>query len=61
MKEHVEQINHLAEVLYSESKGLYAVSKGQAKLYQDILDEMQEHLDKIVNELLKAEKGAEQS
>lgn len=51
MKEHIEQINHLAEVLYTESKGFYTVSKGQAQLYQDILNEMQEHLDKIVNEL----------
>lgn len=55
MKEHITQINHLAEVLYTESKGYYTVSKGQAKLYQDILNEMQEHLDKIVNELTAAE------
>ena len=55
MKEHVEQINHLAEVLYSESKGYDTVSKGKAQLYQDIIDEMQEHIDSIVNELRKAE------
>lgn len=55
MKEHVEQITHLAEVLYSESKDLDTIGKSKAELYQSIIDEMQEHLDKIVNELLAAE------
>ena len=32
MKENVEQINHLAEVLYSESKGFYAVSNSRGLL-----------------------------
>lgn len=56
MKEYIEQLNHLAEVLYNESRNLYTVSKGKAELYQDIIDEMQEHIDNIKNELLKAER-----
>lgn len=56
MKEYIEQLNHLAEVLYNESRNLYTVSKGKAELYQDIIDEMQEHIDNIMDELLKAER-----
>ena len=55
MKEYIEQLNHLAEVLYNESRNLYTVSKGKAELYQDIIDEMQEHIDNIMNELKRAE------
>ena len=55
MKEHITQINHLAEVLYTESKDLDTISRGKAQLYKSILDEMQEHLDEIVNELIAAE------
>lgn len=56
MREELQQLNHLSEVLYNESRDLYAVSKGKAQLYQDIIDEMQEHIDNIINELLKAER-----
>ena len=56
MREELQQINHLAEVLYNESRDLYTVSKGKAKIYQDIIDEMQERIDNIINELLKAER-----
>lgn len=55
MKEHIEQLNHLAEVLYTESKSLDTITKSKSELYQSIIDEMQERLDKIVNELLAAE------
>lgn len=55
MKEQIEQLNHLAEVLYNETKGFDTVSKGKAKLYQNIVDELQEHLDSIMNELARAE------
>lgn len=58
MKENIQQLNHLAEVLYNESRNLYTVSKGKAKLYQDIIDEMQEHIDSIMNELTRAEIAA---
>lgn len=51
MKEHITMINHLAEVLYNESRNLDTVSKGKAELYQNIIDEMQEHIDSIMNEL----------
>lgn len=51
MKEHITMINHLAEVLYNESRNRDTVSKGKAELYQDIIDEMQEHIDSIMNEL----------
>lgn len=59
MREELQQLNHLAEVLYNESRSLYTVSKGKAELYQDIIDEMQEHIDSIMNELLKAERETE--
>ena len=55
MKEHIEQIHHLSEVLYNETKGFDTVSKGKAKLYQDIIDEMQERIDDIMNEITRAE------
>lgn len=55
MKEHIKQLNHLAEVLYNESKGYDTVSKGKAQLYQDIVDEMQERIDDIMNEITRAE------
>ena len=51
MKEHIVMINHLAEVLYNESRDLDTVSKGKAELYQDIIDDIQEHIDSILNEL----------
>ena len=56
MREELQQLNHLAEVLYNESRDLYTVSKGKAQLYQDIIDEMQENIDNIMNELLKVER-----
>jgi hypothetical protein len=49
-------INHLAEVLYNESRDLYTVSKGKAQIYQDIVDEIQEHIDSVINELIEAER-----
>ena len=55
MKEYIEQLNHLAEVLYNESRNLYTVSKGKAELYQNIIDEMQENIDSIINELIQAQ------
>lgn len=57
MKERLEQINHLAEVLYNESRNLYTVSKGKAQIYQSIIDDMQEQLDSIMNELIAAEQN----
>ena len=55
MREKIQQLNHLAKVLYDESRNLYTVSKGKAELYQDIIDEMQEQVDSIMNELIAAE------
>lgn len=55
MREKIQQLNHLAEVLYNESRNLDTVSKGKAELYQDIIDEMQEQVDSIMNELIAAE------
>lgn len=57
MKEKIQQLNHLAEVLYNESRNLDTVSKGKAQLYQSIIDEMQEQVDSIMNELARAEKA----
>ena len=55
MREHIEQINHLAEVLYNDSKNHDTVNKVQAKLLQEIVDEMQEQIDSIMNELQRSE------
>lgn len=55
MKEHIEQLNHLAEVLYSETKGQYTVSRETVKTLQLILEEMQEELDKVANDLYRPE------
>lgn len=55
MKEHIEQLNHLAEVLYNETRGKYTVSRETAKTLQLILDDMQEELDKVSNELYRPE------
>lgn len=52
MNEHIKQINHLAEVLYNESLNC-DISRSQARLYQDLIDELQNHVDSVVNELLK--------
>ena len=55
MRERIQQLNHLAEVLYNSTRNFDEISRGRASLYQDILDEMQEELDKIMNELTRAE------
>ena len=55
MREELQQLNHLADVLYNESRNLDTVSKGRARLLQDILDEMQEKLDSVFNELTRGE------
>lgn len=59
MREELQQLNHLAAVLYNESRNLDTVSKGKAQLYQSIINEMQENIDNIMNELLKAERETE--
>lgn len=55
MKEHIEQLNHLAEVLYSMTRGKYTISRDTTKTWQSVLDEMQEELDKVANELYRPE------
>lgn len=55
MRENLQQLNHLCEVLYNETRNHDEISRGKAELYQSIIDEMQEQLDTIVNELLRAE------
>ena len=60
MREKIQQLNHLAEVLYNESRNRDEISKGRAQLLQDILDEIQERLDSIVNEIIAAEQVTKQ-
>ncbi len=55
MKEHIDQLNYLAEVLYTETKGKYTVSLDTAETLQLILDDMYEELDKVVKELYRPE------
>lgn len=55
MKERLEAINHLAEVIYNETRNRDAVSRTQARVLQGIIDEMQDALDSIMNELQRPE------
>jgi hypothetical protein len=55
MKEQVETINHLAEVIYNETRNRDTVSRTQARVLQSIIDEMQDALDSIMNELSRPE------
>lgn len=55
MKERIDQLTHLAEVLYNETKDKYTISRTTAQTWQIIVDDMQEQLDKIVNELTRPE------
>lgn len=55
MKEQLEAINHLAEVIYSETRNRYTLSRTQAQTLQAIVDEMQDALDSVVNELTRPE------
>ena len=54
MREHIEAITHLAEVLYNETKGRYTINGTSAKTLQLIIDDIQEHMDSISNEIQKA-------
>lgn len=55
MKEQLETINHLAEVIYNETRNRYTLSRTQARVLQGIIDEMQDALDSIMNELSRPE------
>ena len=56
MRKNIDTLNYLAQVLYSESRNRDTVDKGRAQLYQSIIDDMQEQIDLIMDELLKAER-----
>lgn len=56
MSENIEYLNHLAEVLYTETKGKRTISRSTAKFLQSIIDEMQIEVDKAANELYKPDK-----
>ncbi|MBO4534123.1 MAG: hypothetical protein J5726_10590 [Treponema sp.] len=56
MRENINTLNYLAQVLYSESRNRDTVNKSRAQLYQSIIDDMQEQIDLIMDELLKAER-----
>lgn len=52
MKENIEKIFVAARTLYQLTDGKYTVSRGEQKLIQDIIDEMQEACDNIANKLI---------
>jgi hypothetical protein len=56
MRKNIDTLNYLAQVLYSESRNRDTVNKSRAQLYQSIIDDMQEQIDLIMDELLKAER-----
>lgn len=53
MKDHIKQLNRLAEYLYNITRGKDGVSRDAIQVWQPILDEMQEELDKLANELCR--------
>ena len=61
-KERLEQVSHLGEVIYDFAKGKNYLSEMQVKILQDIIDEVQGHLDEIANDIsrIKARQGGEE-
>ena len=55
MKEQIEQIRHLSEVIYNETRNRDTISRTQARVLQGIIDEMQDALDSVMNELSRPE------
>lgn len=55
MKERLEAINHLAEVIYNETRNRDTINRTQARVLQEVIDEMQDALDSIMNELTRPE------
>ena len=51
----VKQIHHLAEVLYDTTRYYDILNRTRADIIQDIIDEMQEHLDECLNDLKRVE------
>lgn len=55
MKEQIEQIRHLSEVIYNETRNRDTISRTQARTLQATIDEMQDALDSIMNALSRPE------
>lgn len=55
MNERIYQIKHLADVLYSDTKDCDTIGIAKARTIQNIIDELQDELDKLVNDLLQEE------
>ena len=55
MKEHLEALNNMSRELYELTGGKETISRSAAKILQAVLDDMQDELDRIMNELTRAE------
>lgn len=55
--EHLQIIHHLAEVVFSDFNKHY-LKRSELKSLQEIIDEMQEHLDEICNEISRENQQA---
>lgn len=52
-KERLEQVSHLGEVIYDFAKGKNYLSEMEIKILQDMIDEVQEHVDEIANDIAR--------
>lgn len=55
--EHLQSIHHLAEVVFTDFDKHY-LKRSELKSLQEIIDEMQEHLDEICNEIARENQQA---
>lgn len=55
--EHLQIIHHLAEVVFTDFDKHY-LRQSELKSLQEIIDEMQEHLDEISNEIARENQQA---
>ena len=51
MKEKLQEITKIAELIYEMTNGYYTISEGKRKNIQYLVGELQENLDDIANEL----------
>ena len=54
MKEQIERLNQLAEMLYMDTKDKESLSRSALRNYEDVIEEMQKQVDSMTNEILRA-------
>ena len=51
MKEKLQEITRIAELIYEMTNGYYIICEEKRRNIQFLVDELQEHLDDIANDL----------